>query len=183
MITIFDTETTGLLKPFGNDLSVQPHMVEIYAIQVDEKDNIKLELDTLIKPPIPIPEFTTKIHGITDHDVTDAPTFAQAFIKIADAFFGSHTVVAHNLNFDLWIIIYELMRIGKEFQFPYPPIRFCTVEQSMHLRGHRLKNFELYKIATGKDLYNAHKAKVDVHATWASYKWLKSGVIKNGINI
>ena len=44
----------------------------------------------------------------------------------------------------------------------------------MHIRGHRLKNGELYKIATGKELIGAHKAKNDVLATYESYLWLKS---------
>lgn len=172
MLTVFDTETTGLTKPEGNDLSVQPHIIEICALQIDDSGEIILELDTLIKPPIPIPKFITKINGISDADVADAPTFAELYIKIADVFFGSDTSVAHNLQFDEWILIYELMRIGKEHAFPYPPIKFCTIEQSMHLRGHRLKNGELYKMATGKEIVNAHQARADVLATYESYKWL-----------
>ena len=56
--------------------------------------------------------------------------------------------------------------------FPYAPIQFCTLEQSMHIKGHRLKNSELYTIATGKEIENAHQAKADVLATYESYKWL-----------
>lgn len=174
MITTFDTETTGLTKAAGNDLFAQPHLVEIYAMQTDGAGNLVAEYETLIKPPIPIPKATTKIHGITDYDVRDSPTFAEVYRDIVTVFFGSHTVVAHNLSFDEWMIIYELRRIGKEHHFPYPPIKFCTVEQSLHLKGHRLKNNELYEIATGKELVDAHQAKNDVMATFESYMWLKN---------
>jgi len=174
IVTVWDTETTGLLKPEGNDEAIQPHIIEIYAIQVDGNGKILLELNTLIKPPIPIPEFITKINGISNNDVKDSPTFVEVYREVADVFFGSHSSVAHNETFDRGMLINELKRIGKEFHFPYPPISFCTVEQSMHLKGYRLKNSELYKLATGKEIINAHQAKADVLATWESYKWLKS---------
>lgn len=174
MITIFDLETTGLRLAEGNDLSVQPYMVEIYAIQVDDNDNIIKEMHQLIKPPIPIPYVTTKIHGISDYDVRNSPTFVEIYKDLCEVFFESHTMVAHNLSYDKGVTIDELKRIGKEYSFPYPPINFCTVEQSMHIRGYRLKNGELYKIATGLEIIDAHQAKNDVLATFESYKWLKS---------
>ena len=173
MKIILDTETTGLNKPEGNDLSVQPHMIEIYAMQVKDDGTLVRELDTLIKPPIPIPlELTKHVHGISDFDVKDAPAFVDIYKQLINVFFGSHTAVAHNLSFDLKIIINELKRIGKEYAFPYPPINFCTVEQSMHLKGYRLKNSELYMLATGKEMENAHRAKPDVLALYESYKFL-----------
>ena len=178
MITIFDQETTGLLKAKGSDILHQPHLTEIYAMQVDEKDNLIREFETLIKPPIPIPSFLEKQIGITNEMVANAPTFLQIYKKIIEVFFCSHTVVAHNLSFDEGVLINELKRIGKEHHFPYPPIKFCTVEQSMYVKGFRLKNSELYKIATGKDIVGAHRAKNDVLATYESYKWLKGREIK-----
>jgi len=180
MITIFDSETTGLLRAKGSDILHQPHLTEIYAMQVDEKNNLIREFGTLIKPPIQIPNFLEKAIGITNEMVVNAPTFLQIYKKIIEVFFCSHTVVAHNLSFDEGVLINELKRIGKEHHFPYPPIKFCTVEQSMHIKGHRLKNSELYKIATGKEMVGAHRAKADVLATYESYKWLRS---KNNENV
>ena len=172
-ITIFDQETTGLLKSKGSDILHQPYLTEIYAMQVDSKGSLIKEFGTLIKPPIPIPSFLEKQIGITNEMVSTAPTFIQVYKKIIEVFFCSHTVVAHNLSFDEGILINELKRIGKEHHFPYPPIKFCTVEQSMHIKGYRLKNSELYTLATGKEIVGAHRAKVDVLATYESYKWLK----------
>jgi len=175
MITLFDTETTGLLQAEGNDLSVQPHIIEIYAVQINDNGEIVNEIETFVKPPIPIPKFITKITGITDQDVENAPIFLEAYGQILPVFWKSHTVIAHNLTFDEGMLVNELKRIGKEFSFPYPPTKFCTIEQSMHIKGYRLKNGELYKIATGKELVNAHRAKSDVMAMYESYKFLIGG--------
>ena len=174
MITIFDWETTGLEQPEGNHPNVQPFAIEIYAMQVDEDGNLINELETFVKPPTPISPLITKITGITNNDLRDAPTFAEIYRDLSAVFFGSHTSVAHNLAFDKSIIIHESRRIGKEHNFPYPPIDFCTVEQSLHIKGHRLKNSELFEIATGKTLEGAHRARVDVQATYESYLWLRS---------
>lgn len=173
--TIIDTETTGLLEAEGTDLALQPHLTEIYAMQVDHEGKLIKELETLIKPPIPLPAIITKITGLTDYDLKDAPAFVEVYKDIVEVFFCSHTIVAHNLPFDEGMLINEFKRIGKEYHFPYPPIKFCTVEQSMHVKGHRLKNSELYEIATGKQIVGAHRAKIDVQATYESYKWLLAG--------
>jgi DNA polymerase III epsilon subunit-like protein len=174
-VTIIDTETTGLLEAEGVDISLQPHITEIYAMQIDEAGSIIKEIDTLVKPPIPIPALITKITGIDDNKVRNAPSFSQIYKELIEVFFCSHTMVAHNLSFDEGMLITELKRMGKEFHFPYCPIKYCTVEQSMHIKGHRLKNTELYNIATGKEIVGAHRAKVDVQATYESYKWLMAG--------
>jgi len=174
MITIFDTETTGLLEAEGNKLSNQPRMIEIYAMQVDRNGKVVREFESYVNPECPIPKHIYKITGITDNDVSNAPIFSEIYRDLINVFFKSHTVVAHNLSFDENILINELKRIEKEFCFPYPPIKFCTVEESLHLKGYRLKNSELYKIATGKELIDAHRAKNDVLATYESYKFLIS---------
>lgn len=175
MITIFDQETTGLIRAKGSDQLHQPHLTEIYAMQVDNDFNFVREFEALIKPPVPIPGFLEKQIGITNEMVRNAPTFIEVYKEITNVFFQSWTVVAHNLSFDESVLIEELKRIGKEYHFPYPPIKYCTVEQSMHLKGHRLKNDELYFLATGKRIEGAHRAKADVLATFESFKWLKGG--------
>ena len=97
MITVWDTETTGLLLPKGNDLAVQPHIIEIYAIQVEDQGEdqweIIKELHQLIKPPVPIPGFITKINTISDYDVRNSPTFPEIYKELCDVFFESHTSV------------------------------------------------------------------------------------------
>ncbi len=175
-ITIFDLETTGLVEAKGSDPITQPYITEYFALKVNPKDGTYREFESYIKPPIPIPHHIEKLIGITNQMVANAPTFLDFHKEIIKSMFCSHTIVAHNLPFDLEVLRGELARIGKEYQFPYPPIHFCTVEQSMHIKGHRLKNNELYELATGKELVGAHKARNDVWATYESYKWLVKNV-------
>lgn len=171
---IIDTETTGLLKPEGIELIYQPYIIEICAIKINDSFQRIGELITLIKPPIPISKKITHITNITDDMVKNSPTFPKLYRPLVDLFLGCHTFVAHNATFDIGILKLELSRIEKQFNFPWPPIHFCTVEQSLHLKGHRLKLSELYELATGKkEIENAHRAESDVLALTDSYKWLK----------
>jgi len=173
-LTILDTETNDLLKPLGTPLNQQPHMLEICAMRFDNSHKLIKEFTTYVKPETPfiMSPKAFKANGITPATLKDAPSFAEIYKELVGMFLGSHTIIAHNLSFDKEILVNELRRIGKEFSFPYPPINFCTVEQSLHVKGYRLKNSDLYKMATGKEIENAHTAKADVLATWDGYKWL-----------
>lgn len=174
VIAGIDTETTDLLKPIGTPLNLQPHIIEIYAAQINLTTNeIIREVDTLIKPPVPILEHITKINGITNDMVKDAPLFVEVFPEIVKVFFGAWEIFGANVSFDEGILITEFQRLGKEHHFPYSPQKFCIIEQSMHIKGYRMKNSELYKMATGKEIVGIHRAKADLMATYEVYKWLK----------
>lgn len=170
--TLYDTETTGLLKPNATDVSEQPEIIELYAVRIDEDFNILDEIDTFLKPTNPVSDVITKITGITQDMVEDAPRFATMYKDIARVFKGSDGLVAHNAAFDVSMLANELVRINKVIHFPWPVNHICTVERSMHLRGHRLKLSELHEIATGKTFEGAHRAKVDVHALVRCFHWL-----------
>jgi len=171
---VFDTETTGLLKPKGTAIKFQPYLVEIYVAVLNSKFEQIKEFESLVKPPVPIPDYVTKIHGITDEQVANAPYFYEIYPGLFQVFSGCKVMVAANLSFDKGVLDNELRRIKKLHSFPYSPALFCTIEQSLHLKGYRLKNSELYKIATRKELVGAHRAKADVMATIENLKWLKS---------
>jgi DNA polymerase III epsilon subunit family exonuclease len=170
---VFDTETTGLLEPMGTALYLQPHVIEIYAAALDKNFNLVQEFESFVKPSISIPKHITKINGITDEMVANAPTFAEILKPLSDVFSGCSEVVAANLSFDLGILRTELKRNKRTMVCP--SLYFCTIEQSMHLKGYRLSNDKLYKIATGKELIGAHRAKADVMATIENLKFLKGG--------
>ena len=72
-VMVFDTETTGL--PNGKDkrLEAQPHIVQFawIVVEMNEDDWSYTELariNKFIKPPIPIPYESSKVHGIYDVD-------------------------------------------------------------------------------------------------------------------
>ena len=171
-IVVFDTETTGLLKPESANLELQPYITEIYCVKIDESFQIIEEIDTFVKPPIPIPPEVVKINNINDEMVKDAPVFPLLYSRLAKFFTGVDVVVAHNLPFDIGILLNELRRIDKVTKFPWPRHQICTVEKTMHLKGHRLKLAQLHQIALGKGFKDAHRAKQDVFALVRCFHWL-----------
>lgn len=169
---VFDTETTGFVRASLSDLKLQPYMTEICAIKIDNSFNFIKEVSTFIKIPVPVPEKITEITGITDKMLENAPTFAEVYDDLANLFLGEEIMVAHNCAFDRDILKYQLMRMGKEFNFPWPKNHICTVEKSRHFKNRRLKLSDLHIMATGKPHENAHRAKNDVHALIRCLFWM-----------
>lgn len=162
---IIDTETTDLLKPEVAELSAQPHIIEIALIKVDHKYKELDAYETLLNPQVPFDEEAhRKMTGITMAMTAKMPTFLESFDTLAGFFIGQNILLAHNLAFDLGVLVCELRRIGKEYAFPYPPNGICTVEATKHLLGRRLKLTELYKKTFDRELKQEHRAMSDARA-------------------
>lgn len=87
-----DTETTGL-SPIYNEI------IEVSAIKY--KGNKKLDsFSTLIKPEAPIPYNITRITGISNDMVKNAPRKEEIKEELVN-FIGNNTIVAHNASFDM----------------------------------------------------------------------------------
>ena len=173
-ITVFDTETTGLLPRKGANLVLYPHIVEVCALQFDTKtDEILKEVSTFVKSPMPISPGAFRVNQITEDMLKDAPVFSEVLKPLRKAFDGSQIAVAANIMFDTNVIEAEFKRLEEPTFFTKELQRFCVIQQSMHLKGYRLKNTELYEMDTGKQLTGAHRAKADCLATYEIYKWLR----------
>ncbi len=169
-LLFMDFETTGLLKPSPVPIDKQPHAIEYYGCIVDSDTlEIEDEFDTLIKPPVPISKEITKITGIKPEDVVNAPVFADVASRIEDQLAIADRMVAHNVSYDAEIMQIEFMRINKIIGLPH---LFCTVEQSFHLFGHRLKLNDLHLHLFGEKFSGSHRAKEDVLALVRCYKEL-----------
>jgi len=90
-LIILDSETTGLGP---ND--------EIIELTVITTDGTPL-IDTLIKPTQPIPQDATDIHGITNADVQDAPSWAEIYPQLVGLQLN-HTLGIYNASFDIQMI-------------------------------------------------------------------------------
>lgn len=88
-VIILDTETTGLPQKKNAEV------IQVAAINVQGD----LLFDYLIKPKYKIPLRTTKIHGIDNEDVEDAPVFPEIHQELNDYLKGK-TVIAYNAKFD-----------------------------------------------------------------------------------
>jgi DNA polymerase-3 subunit alpha len=160
-----DTETTGLVKPIPTDIQFQPFMTEIYACKINENFEFVSEFHSLVKPPIPITKEITKITGISDDTVKNAPSFAGIYDGLYDFFCGVDIVVGQNIEFDINIIHYELLRHDLDKKFCYPKRHICTIESSYHYQNKRLNLAKLHEFLFGEGFEDAHRAKSDVFAT------------------
>lgn len=174
-ITVFDTETTGLPKRDA-PLDEQPYIIQ-FAAQVFQYDPLTRrfqEVDRynqLIKPPVAIPEESTRISRISDQMVAGSPSFADVASRIISIFAGSDLVVAHNLPFDREILNYELERNGLDKNI-YPQNSYDTLEGTRGLCKLPGKNgnykaprlMELHQFLLNESFEEAHDAEKDVEA-------------------
>lgn len=101
-VVLIDTETTG----FGPGA----RLVEVAALHVRAGEAVG-SFQTLVRPGVPIPWAATRVHGITDAMVRDAPTEAEAARQLRD-FLGSRPLVAHNASFDVAVLRGAFARAG-----------------------------------------------------------------------
>jgi DNA polymerase-3 subunit epsilon len=165
-----DTETTALLAVEAADLAHQPHMVEISCVKTNYDLDIIAILTTLVKPPIRIPLEVVNIHGITDEEVSGQKPFAGHYKQLANYFLDVSILVGHNLQFDKHVLEYELRRINKVTNFPWPPKNVCTVEEVMKIKGYRMSLGNLYFELFGETFEEAHRAEADTKALVRVYK-------------
>ena len=108
---VFDTETTGLDPARARLLELGA--VRLVAGRIANDDRFH----TLIDPGEPIPEQSTKIHGIDAARVKGAPVFAAAWPALQD-FLGGTPIVGHTIDFDIAALSAETRRAGLAFRAP-----------------------------------------------------------------
>jgi DNA polymerase III epsilon subunit-like protein len=117
----FDTETTGLEK-VAQPIDVQPRIIEIGLIKVNDAMEVIDQYETLLNPGISLAAEIQAITGLTDDDLKNAPTFPRIVPQLAMFCLGETIWTAHNVEFDRAMLVYELQRIGWEYRFPYPRV-------------------------------------------------------------
>lgn len=155
-LAFFDIEATGLNV-------VTDRIVEISILKIYPPDGNKKEIRTLrINPTVPIPAEATKVHGISDKDIMNAPTFAECAREIAD-FFGDSDLAGYNCNYyDIPLLMEEFLRTDVDFNMKDRKI--VDVQAIFHKKEERTLS-AAYKFYCSKELNNAHSAEADVNAT------------------
>ena len=152
--TIVDVETTGG-SPFFN------RVIEIGLLRV-EKGEVVEEYQTLINPGMEIPEFITKMTGITEAAVSVAPTFAELADEILSKFEDA-IFVAHNSQFDYGFLKEEFRRLGYGFVVP----QLCTVRLSRALyKEYKHHNLSAIIERFEFECKNRHRAFDDAKVLW-----------------
>jgi len=110
--TVVDLETTGATPGFAK-------ITEIGAVRLEGGREVGT-FSSLVNPGIPIPAMITGITGIDDEVVADAAPIDVVLPRFVD--FAAHSVlVAHNAQFDLSFLDYELGRLRRQ-TFPRPAL-------------------------------------------------------------
>jgi DNA polymerase-3 subunit epsilon len=158
-ILFFDLETTG--TNIGTDRIVEISMLKI------ETDGNELMKTFRINPEMKIPAEVTKIHGITDEDVSGKPTFKELGHEIA-AFIGNADLAGYNSNkFDVPLLAEEFYRAGIDFDVQSRNL--IDVQNIFHQMEQRTLS-AAYRFYCDKNLENAHSAEADTIATYEILK-------------
>jgi len=158
-LAFFDLETTGI--NVAKDRIVEISIVKVFP-------NGKEEIKTLrINPGVPIPPETTKIHGITDEDVKDAPAFKEVGKNIAKFLEGCDLAGYNSNRFDIPLLAEEFLRADVDFDMRKR--KFVDVQTIFHKMEQRTLA-AAYKFYCQKSLENAHSAEADTKDTYEVLK-------------
>ncbi len=163
---VVDLETTGL-EPENNKI------IEVGAIKFVDGEEAET-FEHLVNPGVEIPEFITRLTGISDKDVADAPPIEKIFPEL-DRFLGGAPFVGHQVNFDASFIEYQYRVRHNDFENWQNPVqRFKYVDNvrmdTLFLSRILLPFLPKLKLGVvakyfGYDIENAHRAIEDARAT------------------
>ena len=158
-LVFFDLETTGVD-------TAKDRIVEISMVKVMPNGD-EIVRTRLINPQMHIPEDATAVHGITDEDVKDQPTFAQIAKSLSQFIEGCDFGGFNSNRFDLPMLVEEFLRAGVDVDFKNR--KFIDVQNIFHKMEQRTL-VAAYKFYCDKDLTDAHSAEADTKATYEVLK-------------
>ncbi len=156
MAIYLDTETTGI-SPSNGDAIVEVAIV-------DELGNILL--NTLVNPLKPIPWYATKVHGITNAMVANAPTLEELMPNVRKII-KKRDVVIYNATFDAPFFPGNLREAAgihcamRRFSQVTGSKTWRKLDFAAQCAGH---------VWTG----TAHRALADTHACRSVWRWIET---------
>lgn len=167
---VLDLETTGLSR-------YKHQITEIAAIRIDG-DEIINTYQTLINPQRNIPSGVTRLTGITNKMVENAPTIDQILPDFLE-FIWDDIIVAHNASFDYWFLSENIYK-HQNFWMENPVL--CTRKLTSRLIP-ELPRKNLWSICEHMNLVNdqAHRAMSDTAVTVEVFKNLLKLLTKKWI--
>jgi DNA polymerase-3 subunit epsilon len=136
--------------------------VEIGTLKVSTDGTTEIK-NIRINPTIPIPKEVTAIHGITDEDVKDCPTFVS-IAKTLNQYMHNCDLAGYNSNkFDIPMLVEEFLRA--DINFELKGRRLVDVQNIFHKMEQRTLS-AAYKFYCSKEHVNAHSAEADTIVTY-----------------
>lgn len=158
-IIFFDLETTGV--DTARDRIVEISMVKVMP------DGEEITKTRRLNPGMHIPEEASAIHGITDDDVRDCPTFAQVARSLEQFIRGCDFGGFNSNRFDLPVLVEEFLRAGVDVDFKRR--KFIDVQNIFHKMEQRTL-VAAYRFYCDRELEGAHSAEADTLATYEVLK-------------
>ncbi len=167
-----DTETTG-----PDPAKARIVQIAAVAYQGPKPRDIR-PFDTLVNPGVPIPAEATNIHGITDADVANAPSFADIREEL-EAFLGRSVLLGYHIGFDLTVLGREYAQLG----LAWTPPRALDVRLLARLVQPMLANHNLGTVChwLGIEIKKRHSALGDAMATAEVFAALVPRLRERGI--
>lgn len=155
-LVVFDIEATGLAPRADR-------ILELAAIRLNP-DGTRDERVWLVNPGMKIPVESIAIHGITDAEVADCPSFAEVALEIFTFFEGCDLAGFSAGYFDAQILNEEFLRCGiRDF---HPEGRALVDAQKIYHKREPRDLTAALKFYCNKDLGDdAHGALADTKAT------------------
>lgn len=153
-ILFLDLETTGL--NVATDRIIE---ICVLMLNPDGAQEIKTRR---INPTIPISPEAQAIHGISNEDVTNEPTFREVAKSFAKWMEGCDIAGYNSTKFDVPMLSEEFLRAGIDFNFRKR--KLIDVQNIFHKMEQRTLK-AAYRFYCDKNLDNAHSAEADTIAT------------------
>lgn len=173
LFAITDLETTG-----GHPAE---HGITEISILLHDGEQVIDRYYSLVNPERPIPYYITKITGIDDETVENAPVFSDIALDVR-SFLEDTVFVAHNVSFDYSFLKESFFRAG----IAWNASRICTVKLSRKIFP-GLPSYSLKNLCTSLNIVNPspHRAWGDTEATAGIFSQLyasdSSGFIQKAV--
>ena len=158
-ICFFDLETTGI--NISADRIVEISILKVHPSGKEERYTQR------VNPTIPIPPEVTKVHGISDADVADKPTFNELAKEVHNLIKDSDLAGFNSNRFDIPLLAEEMLRADVDFDMKN---RLAVDVQTIFHKMEQRTLSAAYKFYCDKNLEDAHSAEADTNATYEVLK-------------
>ena len=158
-ICFFDLETTGI--NISKDRVVEISILKVFPDGKEENKTWR------VNPEMKIPAEVTAIHGISDEDVADKPTFKEISKDVYNMVKDSDLGGFNSNRFDIPLLAEELLRSDVDFDMKG---RVSVDVQTIYHKMEQRTLSAAYKFYCDKNLDNAHSAEADTIATFEVLK-------------
>ena len=158
-ICFFDLETTGTQV-------AKDRIVEIAILKIFPNGNRESKR-WLVNPEVEIPAEVIAVHGLTNEQVANEPTFKELAPQIQQMLKGSDLGGYNSNRFDIPLLAEEMLRAGHDFEMKN------TVSVDVQAIFHKMEKRTLgaaYQFYCNKNLEDAHSAEADTLATYEVLK-------------